>query len=203
MRAVPGRRYPSPDVLVAIMNSRRDYAIAEREHWYRIPCRSAPAMLSSARWLAFYHTAVFGPAKWAVHFVAPIEGIDRVRRWDLLRDELDHPRAAEEYFRVRIGPLAQLARPVMSARGRRLVFIPTTLAKLKAASEINDLYHESPLEDRLWQAFRRSGIPAERQYFVAEGRTTYCLDFAIFCTSGNVDVECDGDTWHLRPEAVV
>lgn len=197
------RRFPQPDTLIAIIPSTGDFAIAQRERWYRIPCRTAPDMLPMARWLAFYHPATFGEHKWAVHFIAPIEGIDRVLRRDLLPDEPRHPRALEPYFRVRLGAMHKLDRPVPSARRRRIVFIPTTLAKLRAAHEINDLYHESPLEDQLWEALRRERIPAERQYYVAEGRMNYCLDFALLCARAGLDVECDGDTWHLRPNAVV
>ncbi len=203
MAVVRQRSFPQPDTLVAVVPSPADFAIAQREHWYRIPCRTAPEMLSMARWLAFYHTAASGEHKWAIHFVAPIEGIDRALRRDLLPHEPDHPRALEPYFRVRLGAIRRLDRPVPSARGRRIVFIPTTFAKLQAAGEINDLYHESPLEDQLWEAFRREQIPAERQYYVAEATKSYCLDFAVLCTRAGVDVECDGDSWHLRPTAVV
>lgn len=163
------KRFPKPDTLVAIVPRPADFITAQREHWYRIPCRTAPDMLPAARWLAFYHTAAFGEHRWAVHFLAPIEGIERALRRDLLPDEPEHPRADEPYFRVRLGSLTSLAHPVPSLRRRRIVFIPTTLAKLQAASEINDLYHESPLEDDLWGALRRAGIPAERQWYIAEG----------------------------------
>jgi very-short-patch-repair endonuclease len=203
MTASRSKRFPASDTLVAIIPQPRDFAIAERDSWYRIPCRTAPEMLAHARWLAFYHPASFGAYKWAVHFFAPIEGVDRVTRRDLLPDEPDHPRAREPYFRVRLGPLRKLDRPVPSARARRIVFIPTTLAKLQTAQEINDLYHESPLEDQLWQALRVANIPAERQFYVAEGRANYCLDFAVLCAQASLDVECDGDSWHLRPNAVV
>ncbi len=159
-------------------------------------------MLPKARWLAFYHTATFGELKWAIHFIAPIERIEKVLRRDLLPDQPQHPRALESYFRIRLGSLSRLDRAVPSARRRRIVFIPTTLAKLRTATEINDLYHESPLEDQLWDALRRQRIPAERQYYVAERGTTYCLDFAVLCSRSSLDVECDGDTWHLRPNAV-
>ncbi len=30
----------------------------------------------------------------------------------------------------------------------------------------------------------------------------YCLDFAITCQRGQVDVECDGDTWHAQKDAI-
>ena len=202
MKAVRRQQFPQPDTLVAIIPSLGDFAIAQREHWYRIPVRTAPAMLPMARWLAFYHPAAFGEHKWAIHFIAAIAGTDRVLRRDLLPDEPQHPRALEPYFRLGLGALTKLDHPVPSARRRRLVFIPTTLAKLRSAEEINDLYHESPLEDRLWNALRSEHIPAERQYYVADGKTNYCLDFAVICARTGLDVECDGDSWHLRPNAV-
>ncbi len=194
--------FPSPDTLVAVVTTMADFAIARRDRWYRIPCRSAPKTLPTTRWLALYHTAAFGERKWAVHFVAPIEHVERVLRRDLLPQEADHPRASELYFRLAIGELNPLERSVPSTRQRRIVFIATTLAKLRTAREINDLYHESPLEDQLWRALRDADIPAERQLYVSEQQTSYCLDFAVLCARGGVDIECDGDTWHLRPEAV-
>jgi very-short-patch-repair endonuclease len=196
------KRFPKPDTLVAIITKPSDFHIARQQHWYRIPLRSKPKTLPTTRWLAFYHTAAFRDLRWAIHFVAPIEGIKEVARRDLLPDEADHPRASERYLRLEIGELRPLARSVPSARLRRIVFIPTTLAKLNTADEINDLFHESPLEDQLWTALRRASILAERQLYVSEKRTSYCLDFAITCARGNVDVECDGDSWHLRPDAV-
>ena len=70
------------------------------------------------------------------------------------------------------------------------------------AVEINDLYDESPLEDRLWAEFKGLRISAERQEFVQVGQHLYALDFAIYCASGKMDVETDGDTWHADPERI-
>jgi very-short-patch-repair endonuclease len=66
--------------------------------------------------------------------------------------------------------------------------------------EINDLYDESPLEDRLWAELKRHKIPAERQEFLTVQEENYALDFAIYCDQANIDVETDGDTWHANPE---
>jgi very-short-patch-repair endonuclease len=82
------------------------------------------------------------------------------------------------------------------------VFIPTTLQKLQRAREINDLFHESPLEDDLWEAFKQKNIEAERQWYLKMTRQFYCLDFAIFCRNRSLDVECDGDTWHSQPDRI-
>jgi very-short-patch-repair endonuclease len=153
-------------------------------------------------YIAFYQTKVFGDEKWSINYWAEIKNIRTVERLELLPHEDDHPRANDQYYKIEMGDLKRLPNPIVSKRGRRIVFIPTTLEKFKAAKEINDLFHESPLEDKLWYEFKESGIDAERQYYIAEEREKYCLDFAIFCEEGKIDVECNGDTWHSQPEDV-
>lgn len=77
-----------------------------------------------------------------------------------------------------------------------LCFISTTWGKFVTASEINDLFDESPLEDRLWAEFKRAGVGAERQMFVRVKKRSYALDFAVPCVRGDLNVETDGDLWH-------
>ena len=43
---------PERRVLVALMNNRRDFAIARDQHWYRIPVKSAPRGIDS-KYIAF------------------------------------------------------------------------------------------------------------------------------------------------------
>jgi very-short-patch-repair endonuclease len=192
---------PSERVLVAVMNNERDLRIAREQGWYRIPVRSAPAIMEFGR-LALYQTKVFGDEGCAINYWAEVKGLQVVKRHELLPEEGDHPRAHEDYYKVEIGELHRLPRPIVSRRGRRIVFIPTTLAKFRQAREINDLFHESPLEDILWEAFKEEGLEAERQWYLRVGQVTYCLDFALFCAHGQIDVECDGDTWHSDPERI-
>jgi very-short-patch-repair endonuclease len=190
-------------MLIAIMNNGRDLHIARIQHWYRIPVKSAPKRLREMNYIAFYQTKAFGDQKWSISYWAEIREIRTVKRLELLPLEDDHPKANERYYKVDIGDLKQLADPIASKRGRRIVFIPTTVEKFRAAKEVNDLFHESPLEDKLWYEFKKSGIDAERQYYISEERGRYCLDFAIFCEKGKIDVECNGDTWHSQPETIV
>lgn len=98
--------------------------------------------------------------------------------------------------------LSRLEQPIISRRLRRITFIPTTWEKFTSASEINDLWDESPLEDRLWVQFKRLQIGAERQEVVKVKRKTYFLDFAIYCVNGKIDVETDGDTWHADKKRI-
>lgn len=188
--------------LVAVMNNRHDWDIVQTDRWYRIPVKSAPRGLRRMRHVAFYQTKVFGAERWAVNYSAPILGSEVVRRRELLPEQGHHERADELYYRLRLGELTPLARPIVSRRLRRIAFIPTTWRKLQSAEEINDLWDESPLEDTVWEAFKREGIEAERQLYVVGGRISYCLDFAIACQMGQVDVECDGDTWHAQKDAI-
>jgi len=186
---------PERRVLVALMNNRRDFAIARDQHWYRIPIKSAPRGIDS-RYIAFYQTVAFGEEKWSIRHRAEVERMETVSRVDLLPDEPDHPRAQEKYFRLHLHDLEKLERPIISRSGRRIVFIPTTLSKFNLATEINDLFHESPLEDLLWKHLKRMNLFAERQFYLSVNRVRYCLDFALFCAEGHVDIECDGDRWH-------
>ncbi|MGB3906185.1 MAG: DUF559 domain-containing protein [Anaerolineae bacterium] len=187
------------DVLVAIMNNLRDFDIARDQHWYRIPVRSAQRRLKERwppRWLALYQTKVFGPERWAINYYADVRAIRKVTRRALLPQQPDHLRADELYHKIEIGPLERLPQPILSRQLRRVVFIPTAWDKFINAAEINDLYDESPLEDRLWAEFKRFEIAAERQFFILVRTRRYALDFAIFCDQGRIDVETDGDTWH-------
>ena len=193
------------EVLVAIMNNLLDFAIARDKHWYRIPVRSPERLLKDRwppQWLAFYQTKAFGEEAHAVNYYAPVRDIRTVSRLDLFPDTpRNHPKVDRLYDQLLLGDLQTLAEPIISLRLRRVVFIPTTLDKFKAAVEINDLWDESPLEDRLWAIFRQAQIRAERQYPVEIEDHTYFLDFAIFCNQGKIDVETDGDTWHIGPES--
>lgn len=191
------------EALVAVIKDRLDFAIAHDEHWYRIPVERRDKMLKHRwppRWLAFYQPKIFGHEAYAVNYFAKVLDIREVARWGLFPDEPRDERAMRRYFRIQLEPLQTLPVPIVSLRQRRIVFIPTTLRKLTSASEINELYDESPLEDRLWSALRKSNIYAERQELVTVSDRNYILDFAVYCGAGKLDIETDGDKWHANPE---
>ena len=190
-------------MLVAVMNNKRDLHIARTQHWYRIPVRSAPRKLEEMSYIAFYQTKAFGGEKSSINYWAEKSNVSVVKRRELLPYEDDHPRANDQYYKVEMGDLKRLSKPIVSKRGRRITFIPTTMEKFRAAEEINDLFHDSPGEDKLWNELKKDEIDAERQYHVAEERGQYRLDFAIFCEDGQIDVECDCDISHSQPHDVV
>ena len=191
------------EVLVAIINQHRDFLLASEKQWYRIPVESQAKWLKERwppRWLAFYQTKVFGNEAYSIRYFAKVKGIQEAYRWQLFPEEKDDPKATKRYYQLWLEPLRQLPHPIFSRRRRRLVFIPTTLAKFHTAAEINDLYDESALEDHLWNEFKRLTIGAERQELVTVATRNYFLDFAIYCGNGKIDVETDGDEWHANSE---
>ncbi len=178
--------HASDRVLVAIMNSRRDFRVAQEEGWYRIPCKYAPPSTTEAAVLAFYFTRAFGDEKWAIHWYASVRGHELVRRRDLLPEEPQHPRASEEYFKMQLGPLIRLERPVPSLRWRRITFIETTWDRFMAAEEINDLYASGA--DGLFVTLKEAGFYPEREFSVREGGVQYVVDLAIPCWTGTVAI---------------
>ena len=193
------------EVLVAIMNNLLDFVIARDQHWYRIPIHSVERFLKERwppQWLAFYQTKVFGSEAFAVNYYARVLDIRKVFRWQLFPDQPHDEKGQRRYYQLLLSPLQRLPQPILSRRWRLIVFIPTTWQKFTNAVEINDLYDESPLEDRLWAELKRLEIDAERQEFVRVKGRIYALDFAIYCDQGKIDVETDGDRWHTDPERI-
>ncbi|OIO90941.1 MAG: hypothetical protein AUJ92_17580 [Armatimonadetes bacterium CG2_30_59_28] len=187
------------EVLVAIVNDKGDFARLKEEHWYRIPTDTAPRRFPP-KWVAFYQTKIFGEEAHAVNYYARVKDIRPVTREELFPGDPPNPKSGRTYHRIEIGSLQRLPQPILSRRFRRIVFIPTTWEKLRAAAEINDLFDESSLEDRLWAELKREQISAERQWWVGVNSKRYALDFAVFCEDGKVDIEADGDLYHSNPE---
>lgn len=198
------RGYPKPDTLVALLKQKMDLTYLKDEGWYRIPVKSAPKALQNVEYLAFYQPKDFGEDKWRVQFYGRKGRTTQIKRIDLLpREVADHQRDVL-YYRIEVKDLKQLNKPILSNRGRRILFVQTTLEKLLTATEINDLFHESPLEDELWEHLKKEGIQAERQYeVIKEESGRYFLDFHLPCQKRNIAVECDGDTWHSNTEKAV
>lgn len=163
---------PKSLILVAVVNDPRDLEIARLLGWYRIPLRSAPKVIF-VDYLAFYQTAAFGDSKWMIQTVAPVLGHELVTRAELLRDQPDHPRAHEEYFKIQLGPLEQLPMPIKADKWRRITFLYTTGEYLLAANTVNDLVVRSEERNILWKALRdRVGseyeIPGVPEYDVPD-----------------------------------
>jgi len=187
------------DGLVAILKDKSDLTILQEQGWYRIPVASAPNRWPP-RWLAFYQPKNFGEDAYRIRYYGQVKDIRRARRNELFPNELASAKSEREYFILNLAKLEERESPIPSYRPRRLVFIPTTWTKFEQAEQINDLFDDSPLEDHMWSEMKRISLEAERQWAVSLRQAAYFLDFALFCKNGRIDVETDGDTWHLGRE---
>ena len=144
---------PTSLILVTFIPSHRDLEMARVLGWYRIPLTTAPKVVA-VDYLAFYQPAAFGDRKWRIEYLAPVRGHELTTRAEILRDEPDHPRAGEEYFKIQLGPLVALPNPVQAERWKRVTFLYTTGEYLLRAETINDLVVHSDERKLLWRALR-------------------------------------------------
>jgi len=140
-------------ILVCLLPTPRDLEIARLLGWYRIPFRTAPKVVA-VDYLAFYQPGSFGEGAGRIEWTALVRGHELTTRAELLRDEPDHPRAREEYFKVQLGPLEKLKQPILAEKWKRLTFLYTTGEYLLKAQTLNDLVVQSDERQLLWQSLR-------------------------------------------------
>jgi len=138
---------PPERVLVVIMPSVRDWELVQNEHWYRIPVKHAPARLV-ADYIAFYNTAKV-EQRWCICQYAAVRGYKLCKRRDLIPSEASHPRADQSYYKIELGPLENLPRPLPSHKLRRITFITTTMERLLQAHDVAELWEHDSRGDRL------------------------------------------------------
>jgi len=183
--------FPEDRVLVAYMPYASDFHLAQREGWYRIPQKHAPKGLH-AEYIAFYFGQRFGDMKWAIHYYARRKGHELTTRAMLFPDEGDHPRAGDFYYKVQLGPLQKLERPIISLRWRRVTFVHTTWDRFQDATELNDLFVEGgEYVDRLYVTLKERGLRPERNYQIKEAGSSYRVPLAVLCHDGHVKVTED------------
>jgi hypothetical protein len=144
---------PTDLFLVAYMPNPRDMEIARLFGWYRIPLRTAPKVVA-VDYLAFYQPTSFGNQKWRIEYYARVRGHELVTRADLLREEADHPKAREEYFKIQLGTLVHLSKPILADKWKRITFFYTTGEYFLRAGIISDLVVHSDERKLLWRALR-------------------------------------------------
>lgn len=191
------------EVLVAIMNKALDYSILREQLWYRIPVINKSKILKDKwppKWVAFYQTKKFNHEAFAINYYGEVSDIQEVNRFELFPEKSNDKKRSERYYKINFKSIEILPKPIPSRRLRRIVFIPTTWDRLSIATEINDLFLESNLEETVWEQFKKWDIPAERQELVEIDNQNYFLDFSIYCAKGKIAIEADGDFWHANPE---
>jgi hypothetical protein len=131
----------------------RDLEIARLLGWYRIPLRTAPKVVA-VDYLAFYQPSAFAERGGQIEFIAQVKGHELTTRGELLRDEKDHPRAKEEYYKIQLGGLEKLREPIKTDKWKRLTFLYSTGEYLLNAKILNDLVVQNEEREILWKNLR-------------------------------------------------
>ena len=144
---------PTSLILVCLLPTPRDLEIARLLGWYRIPLRTAPKVVA-VDYLAFYQPSAFGERGGKIELIAEVRGHELTTRGELLKDEANHSRAREEYYKIQIGGLEKLRQPIVSEKWKRITFLYTTGEYLLRAKTINDLVVDDDERDVLWRSLR-------------------------------------------------
>lgn len=144
---------PTDLILVCLLPTPRDLEIARLLGWYRIPLRSAPKVVAVDQ-LAFYQPAAFGEHGGRIEYIAKVNGHQLTTRAELLRDESDHARAKEEYYKIQLGALEKLPQTITAEKWRRITFLYSTGEYLLKAQTLNDLVVNGDERNVLWRSLR-------------------------------------------------
>jgi len=145
--------YADDRVLVGVVNRAKDFEIARRENWYRIPEGQLPRGLN-AEYIAFFLSGkAFRERGGSGAFFARVSGLELARRRDLLPDE--NHRADEIYYKVQFRGFVQKDPPIRNLPARPISFIRTTWDRFISAETVSDLYLKSDFYvDRVYHALR-------------------------------------------------
>jgi hypothetical protein len=178
--------YPSSDavVLVGVMPAVRDLEIARLLGWYRMPLRTAPKVIDVDA-IAFYQPAAFGAEhRWKIELFAEVRGHELTTRRELFRDEPNHPRANEEYYKVSLGSLQRLPEPILAGNWRRFTFLYTTGELMSTAKTLAELVVRSEERQVLWRTLRERALNSGR--YQPQDLPEEALDPAILMLLGAV-----------------
>jgi hypothetical protein len=142
---------PTDLILVCVVPQPRDLEIVRLLGWYRIPLRTAPKVVAVDQ-LAFYQSGSFGESGGRINFFAQVKGHELTTRLELLKDEANHPRANEEYYKIQVGGLEKLSQPIVADKWKRLTFLYTTGEYMLEAKTLNDLVVNSEERAVLWRS---------------------------------------------------
>lgn len=185
------------------MNNKSDLKMLLEKNIYRIPVASYNKYLKD-KWdpefISFYQTRLFKEEGFRINYSASVIGYKEITRQELFPDERpDAPKYNKKYYLFQLKDIKRISKPIISQRRRRITFILSNLNQYSKAKEINDLYIGNTIENKLWRAFKKHNISAEREEYIKAREKYYSVDFSIYCKRGKIAVETDGDFWHSNP----
>lgn len=181
-------------ILVGVIPSPRDLEIARLLGWYRIPFCFAPKVIR-VDYLAFYQPSSFGADhEGKIEFFTEVRGVELTTRAELIKDEPDHPRAEEEYYKIQIGPLRKMPNPILADKWKRITFLYTTGDLLAKAGTINDLVVKTEERKILWHSLREKA--SQFQEYQQDPMPELELDPEILMMLGDLHLLGDEGGWY-------
>jgi very-short-patch-repair endonuclease len=196
------KRNTKKDTVIGVLKLERDLPIAVHDKWYRIPVKSAPIIVrdDKIKYLALYQGKMFKDSSSQIQWYGEVKRITVHKRIELLPEENYDSNANEDYYKLELEEMTKLPDPIKAIRPRRISFIVTAFDRFIKAKELNEVFLESYIEEKVWDVLKSEGIDAERQYELPYSENKkqkyFRLDFALFCKDRNIDLECNGDKYH-------
>ena len=179
-------------VLVSVLKNKADLKYLKKDNWYRIPVNKCPKRKFA--YLAFFEPGRLSGGLGCIRYFGKPETVETKNGSALLSFPKD---PQKKYFKLVFARLNRLKKPVTNKNGMRVSFGFTTLAKLKKAREVTELFDVAPIEKMIQKALWKRGLKIFPEFPVSlSGNRKYRLDFAIFCRKGALNVECDSAKWH-------
>lgn len=183
-------------VLVGVLKSRNDRQILLSERWYRIPVEFLPKR--KFKYLAFYQPAVFRKRGKRIEYYAKVFNKKVYKRIKLLPKEKNHPRAQDNYLKIRLVKIQKLPRPIKNIIPRRVSFGFTSLETLLRARDILELYGVPKTEQIVEARLKRLGLKPIPELPVKIKGKRFRIDLAIVLPNNRLAIECDNYKAHLN-----
>jgi hypothetical protein len=181
-------------ILVGVIPEPRDLEIARLLGWYRIPFRFAPKVVR-VDFVAFYQPSSFGEGhSGKIETFAEVRGVELTTRADLIKDEPNHPRADEQYYKIQIGPLQTLPKPIMAEVWKRITFLYTTGELFSKAGTIQDLVVRTEERKILWHSLREKA--SQFQEYRQDEFPEIAIEPEILMTLGDIHLLGDQQDWY-------
>lgn len=191
--------WSNADTLVGIAPKQADVQIFREQLWYRVPVATWPRTNWEPRYVALFETTAASGGPQCVRYWGEVVDIAEYTGAELFPGQPRGGRETKRYNRILVRKCEELSEPIEFDRNRRNPFILTTLRRLHTAKSASELIMGSGLEERIWEGLQDLDVPAEREWLF-EDEQKYWLDFAVFCHDRGIDIEADGDRYHLSPE---
>ncbi len=175
--------YPDDRVLVGVVNRKKDFLIAQNDHWYRVPQKQMPHGINAEYIALFLSGKTFKEKSGGVAYFAPIKGYELKHRKDLLPDE--DKRADEVYYQLQFEKLLEKVPPIVNESKRSISFVRTTWDRFISAKTIADLYSQADYYvDRIYHALKSRGVRSTPYYTTDYRETGHPAQLRMVCENG-------------------